>query len=163
MARRIGRGRRTGSPLAAARALTALSLVVALGACGGAGADEAAGDPAPATGTHGDADAGGEAVTLHLTAPAGAAASGFAQTDLEAPADTPFTIWFHNDDPGIPHNVQIFEGTSTEGSPVWAPEGNAVIVGPDEVTYEIPALPAGTYTFNCLPHPTTMVGTLTVG
>jgi plastocyanin len=137
----------------------ALALPVALGACGGAGAADAGGEPAPATGTH----AGGDAVTLHLTAPAGAASSGFAQTELDTPADTPFTIWFHNDDPGIPHNVQVFEGTSTEGAPVWAPEGNAVIVGPDEITYEIPALPRGTYTFNCLPHPATMVGTLTVG
>jgi hypothetical protein len=45
---------------------------------------------------------------------------------------------------------------------VWAPEGDAVITGPDEVDYVVPALAAGSYAYNCLTHPTTMVGTLTV-
>ncbi len=98
-----------------------------------------------------------------ITAPAGAANTGFAETSVRAPADTPFTIHFVNDDPGIPHNVQIFEGEEASGTPVWAPEGDELVTGPAEVDYEIPALPAGTYTFNCLAHPTTMVGTLTVG
>lgn len=99
---------------------------------------------------------------LTLTAPVGSSNTGFAETELSAPADTPFTIVFKNDDTGIPHNVQIFEGTDTTVPPVWAPEGNALINGVAEETYEIPALPAGTYTFNCFAHPATMVGTLTV-
>ncbi|HXF72896.1 MAG TPA: cupredoxin domain-containing protein [Actinomycetota bacterium] len=142
----------------------ALALVAAaslvLAACGGGGGGGAAGD--------GEGDDGGGAATgaptvVTITAPAGAANTGFAETAVSAPADTPFTIHFVNDDPGIPHNVQIFEGEDASGTPVWAPEGGELVTGPAEVDYEIPALPAGTYTFNCLAHPTTMVGTLTVG
>jgi plastocyanin len=99
---------------------------------------------------------------LTLTAPVGSSNTGFAETELSAPADTPFTIVFKNDDTGIPHNVQIFEGTDTTVTPVWAPADNALINGVAEETYEIPALPAGTYTYNCFAHPATMVGTLTV-
>lgn len=99
---------------------------------------------------------------LTLTAPVGSSNTGFAETELSAPADTPFTIVFKNEDTGIPHNVQIFEGTDTTVAPAWAPEGNALINGVAEETYEIPALAAGTYTFNCFAHPATMVGTLTV-
>ena len=50
----------------------------------------------------------------------------------------------------------------TSGTAVFAPEGNELITGPDTAVYEVPALAAGTYTYNCLSHPTTMVGTLTV-
>lgn len=99
---------------------------------------------------------------LTLTAPVGSSNTGYTEKELSAPADTPFTIVFKNDDTGIPHNVQIFEGTDTTVPPVWAPEGNALINGVAEETYEIPALPAGTYTYNCFAHPATMVGTLTV-
>jgi plastocyanin len=123
----------------------AMSLVAT--ACGGGG-DE------------GDGGGGGDGTTL--TAPAGAATDGFAEGELTAGADAAFTIHFVNDDPGVPHNVQIFEGTSTEDEPAWAPPGDATITGPDEVDYDVPALAAGAYTFNCLTHPTTMTGTLTI-
>ena len=105
----------------------------------------------------------GSADPLELTAPSGASVSGFEPTSLEVDADTAFTIRFSNEEEGVPHNVQIFEGSDTTGDPVWAPEGDAVITGPEEVDYRVPGLAAGTYTFNCLTHPTTMVGTLTVG
>lgn len=99
---------------------------------------------------------------LVLTAPVGSSNTGFAEKEISAPADTPFTILFKNDDGGIPHNVQIFEGTSTTGTLAWAPKDNALINGVAEETYEIPALAAGTYTYNCFAHPATMVGTLNV-
>lgn len=99
---------------------------------------------------------------LTLTAPVGSSNSGFAEKELSAPADTPFTIVFKNDDTGIPHNAQIFEGTDTTVTPVFAPANNELINGVAEVTYEVPALAAGTYTYNCFAHPATMVGTLTV-
>jgi len=99
---------------------------------------------------------------LTLTAPANAASTGFTEKTLSAPADTPFTIAFDNQDPGIPHNVTIYEGSSATGTPVFAPEDNALVTGPATETYEIPALAVGTYTFNCYVHPATMVGTLTV-
>lgn len=99
---------------------------------------------------------------LALTAPANAASTGFAEKTLSAPADTPFTLTFDNQDPGIPHNVMIYAGSSATGTPVFAPEGNALVTGPATETYEISALAGGTYTFNCYVHPATMVGTLTV-
>jgi plastocyanin len=38
-----------------------------------------------------------------------------------------------------------------------------MITGDDATMYQVPALPAGTYAFNCYAHPATMFGTLTVG
>jgi plastocyanin len=138
-----------------------------LAACGGGGGDTT--EPAPTTETSSSAPVSTDtetvpatSTTLELTAPTNSATTGFAETELSAPADTEFVIHFVNDDPGIPHNVQIFEGTETTGTPVFAPEDNELITGPDEVDYEIPALPAGTYTYNCVVHATAMVGTLTV-
>ena len=117
---------------------------------------------ATATDTSTETETTAPSTELTLTAPVGSSNTGFAEKELSAPADTPFTIMFKNDDTGIPHNVQIFEGTDTTVAPVWAPDGNALINGVAEETYEVPALAAGAYTFNCFAHPATMVGTLTV-
>ena len=95
---------------------------------------------------------GGETVTLKITA------SGIAfDTDtLEVPAGVPFKIEFANNDAGIPHNVAIHEGSPT-GSAVWTGE---IFNGVETRTYDVPALPAGTYGFVCTVHPN-MTGTLT--
>jgi len=87
------------------------------------------------------------------------AASGIAydQTDLTAPANTPFQIAFTNNDAGIPHNVSIHEGSPT-GTEVFK---GTIFTGVATQTYDVPALPAGTYSFVCSVHPN-MVGTLTV-
>lgn len=133
--------------------LTALAAVavLVLAACGGGGGSTATDtSSAPAV-----------TDTIVLTAPANSATTGFAETAITAPADTPFTIRFVNDDRGIPHNVQIFEGTDNSGTPVFAPADNALTTGPAETDYEIPALAAGTYTYDCVVHTTSMVGTLT--
>ncbi len=97
--------------------------------------------------------AAGTSVTLQLTA------SGIAydKTDLAAPANTPFSIVFANNDAGIPHNVSIHEGSPT-GTEVFKGE---IFNGVDTRTYAVPALPAGTYAFVCSVHPN-MTGTLTV-
>ena len=95
----------------------------------------------------------GASVTLALTA------SGIAYdtATLEAPADTPFRIAFTNNDAGIPHNVSIHRDSAT-GTEVFKGE---IFNGTDTRTYDVPALPAGTYTFVCSVHPN-MVGTLMV-
>jgi plastocyanin len=79
----------------------------------------------------------------------------FDKDTLSAPADTPFQIVFANNDAGIPHNVEIKQN----GQSVWLGE---IFNGVETRTYEVPALPAGTYEFICTVHPN-MAGTLTVG
>ena len=81
----------------------------------------------------------------------------FAPTALQAPADTPFKIDFDNQDPTIPHNVAIHEGSPT-GPEVFK---GAVFPGPAKETYDVPPLKAGAYAFICTVHPS-MTGTLTV-
>jgi cytochrome c oxidase subunit 2 len=81
----------------------------------------------------------------------------FEQTELQAPADTPFQIAFDNKDAGVPHNVAIHEGSPT-GPEIFQGE---IFPGPEIRTYDVPALPAGTYGFICTVHPN-MTGTLTV-
>jgi cytochrome c oxidase subunit 2 len=81
----------------------------------------------------------------------------FDKTELSAPADTPFQIEFDNQDPSIPHNVAIHEGSPT-GPEVFRGE---VFPGPAKRTYDVPPLPAGAYGFICSVHPN-MAGNLTV-
>ncbi len=78
-------------------------------------------------------------------------------SSLEVPANTPFAIEFTNNDPGIPHNVAI-HGDSPTGPELW--QGD-IVTGVTTITYQVAALPAGTYGFVCTVHPN-MTGTLTV-
>jgi plastocyanin len=78
---------------------------------------------------------------------------------LAVPADQDFTIAFDNQDPGVPHNVAIYD--SARGDKVLFK--GEVIFGPSKVTYAVPAQPAGTYQFRCDPHDETMLGTFVVG
>jgi len=96
----------------------------------------------------------GQSVTLKVTA----AGIAFDTASLEAPANTPFKIELVNNDAGVPHNVAIHEGSPT-GRELWRGE---LFAGVDTRTYEVPALPAGTYGFICTAHPNVMTGTLTV-
>ena len=75
-------------------------------------------------------------------------------TDVTVPADTPFVIAFDNQDAGIPHNVAISDASGVE---VFKGE---IINGVATVEYQVPALPAGEYTFICTVHPN-MTGTMT--
>ena len=103
----------------------AVVLATTLAACGGGDSDGGETDTATETETEAPDDGNGASTELTITAPVGASNSGFAETSLSVPADTPFTITFNNEDDGIPHNVQIFEGDDTSGTPVFAPEGTS--------------------------------------
>jgi plastocyanin len=74
---------------------------------------------------------------------------------LDAPAGQAFVLEFANNDPGIPHNVEIKDAT---GASVFKGQ---IITGPAKASYQVPALPAGSYMFLCDVHPN-MTGTLTV-
>jgi plastocyanin/cytochrome c553 len=100
------------------------------------------------------AASGGAAETVLQLAAANIA---YDQTDLTAPAGVPFQIAFTNNDAGIPHNVSIHQGSPT-GTEVFK---GAIFTGVATQTYDVPALPAGTYSFVCSVHPN-MTGTLTV-
>ncbi len=122
---------------------------------GGPGAPSGAASAAPSGGPAGSpAASGGAAETVLQLAAANIA---YDQTDLTAPAGVPFQIAFTNNDAGIPHNVSIHEGSPT-GTEVFK---GTIFTGVATQTYDVPALPAGTYSFVCSVHPN-MVGTLTV-
>ena len=106
---------------------------------GGSGAPPPSGEPLP------DAD-----VVIHALNIA------FTEASVEAPADAPFTIAFDNQDAGVPHNVEIRDAG---GATAFNGE---IFNGVEARVYDVPALPAGSYTFVCSVHPN-MTGTLTAG
>ena len=77
----------------------------------------------------------------------------FNPTEVSAPADAAFEIVFDNQE-GAPHNMKISDSTGAE---VFKGE----IVTNQKVTYQVPALAAGSYPFICEVHPD-MKGTITV-
>ena len=78
----------------------------------------------------------------------------FSPTSITAPADEAFQIVLDNQD-SAPHNIAIKDAAGAE---VFKGE----IVSQTQVTNDIPALAAGSYTFWCEVHPE-MTGTLTAG
>jgi plastocyanin len=74
---------------------------------------------------------------------------------LKAPAGQAFVLEFDNNDPGIPHNVEIKDAA---GMSLFKGQ---IITGPAKISYQVPALPAGSYMFQCDVHPN-MTGTLVV-
>ena len=83
----------------------------------------------------------------------------FEQTLFELPADTASQLRFHNMDVGIPHNIAIHEGSADAVGPeLWQGE---IFNGDETKLYELPAFPAGSYSFVCTVHPN-MVGDVVV-
>ncbi len=79
----------------------------------------------------------------------------FTTQNVTAPAGTAFTLEFRNQDAGIPHDVQIKDGSGAE---VFKTD---IVTGVADKSYEVGPLQPGTFTFVCTVHPN-MTGTLTV-
>ena len=78
----------------------------------------------------------------------------FDQATLTVPADKPFKLAFVNNDAGTPHNVEFKDASGA------LPFKGEIFNGVATKVYDVPALPAGTYTFMCVVHPN-MTGTAT--
>jgi plastocyanin len=74
----------------------------------------------------------------------------FEPTSLSAPAGEPFTLQFHNQDAGTPHDVDIFDNPELSGAPVFDGE---VVTGVRQVGYMVESLSPGPYAFRCSIHP----------
>ena len=81
----------------------------------------------------------------------------FNTASLSTAAGKPFSIHLDNQDNGIPHDVDILDSSGKKLV------DNKDFPGPAARDYAIPALPAGSYKFECSVHPQSMNGTLTVG
>ena len=115
-------------------------LAAVLAACSGASAAPETTSQPPAGGNTGDA------VTVVAKDIA------FKNPDITVTAGAPVQIVLDNQD-GAPHNMAI---SDANGQGVFKGE----IVSNSKVTYNVPALAAGTYTFICEVHPN-MKGTIT--
>jgi mono/diheme cytochrome c family protein/plastocyanin len=97
------------------------------------------------------------APVVTVAAPEGAASTGFEPTELDAKADTAFTLEFDNQDSTAPHNFVLKDPSGADVSI----GDTAPFSGPAKKSFAVPALAAGKYSFLCAVHPTTMTGTLT--
>ena len=118
-------------------ALGMVALAAVLAACGGTSAAET--PSAPSGATAGDATIVAKDIK-------------FQQPQVAVKAGAPLAVVFVNQD-GAPHNIKISDAAGKE---VFKGD----IVSNATVTYQVPALAAGTYTFICEVHPD-MNGTIT--
>jgi plastocyanin len=100
-------------------------------------------------------------VVLIVTAPVGAATTGFQPNTLDTVSGKPFTLIFDNQDNTAPHNL-ILEKPDASANIAVTGDSTAFFTGPGKRTYQVPALDPGTYPFLCQVHANTMKGTLTV-
>ena len=117
-------------------------LVAAAAACGGGGDD--GGEAASCT-------PGGTRLTVE------AKGLEYDRECLAAPADTAFTVELRNED-SLPHDVAITRDRAS-GQDVFR---GATLTKRGRITYEVPALAAGTYVFYCSIHPEQMNGRFVV-
>ncbi|MGI8426999.1 MAG: cupredoxin domain-containing protein [Actinomycetota bacterium] len=83
----------------------------------------------------------------------------FDKSCLGVPADQAFTVAFNNKE-AVPHNFEILK--SHGSSKVIFPAQQPPLTGPGDITYQVPALKAGTFHFHCSIHPDTMQGVFVV-
>jgi plastocyanin len=131
----------------------------ASGAPSASPAPSAAATPAPSASTSVPASGGAGGTVLTVTAPDGAATSGFDPKTLEGPANAPFTVVFDNEDTTTgPHNWVLKDPAGTKVDI----GDTSFFTGPAKKEYQIPALAPGDYPFMCEVHPAAMTGTLTI-
>jgi plastocyanin len=102
-----------------------------------------------------------DGTSLQITAPVGAAASGFDMNCLAVKAGQAFSVDFVNNDQNV-HNFAIFTDSTAATRLGGAPTGGDIVAPGASTTYQVKALDAGTYFFHCDIHPTTMTGTFIV-
>ena len=117
-----------------------LSLAAVLAACSGASADPGTKTPVPAGSPTGN--------TVGVVAKD----MQFSPTTITVAASSPVQLAFDNRE-GAPHNIAISDAS---GKSMFKGE----IVSSKAVTYQVPALAAGAFTFICEVHPD-MKGTIT--
>jgi Cupredoxin-like domain len=86
----------------------------------------------------------------------------FSTSCLAAPANKAFTILFNNQDANTPHNVAIFSADPTSHPDAKVLFRGDLVTGVASSTYQVAAIPAGSYFFHCDVHPTIMTGTFVV-
>ena len=160
-------------PIAAISLLAVALLLSACAASQAPGWTFAPPTPAPSAGPSSSADASAAASTAASAAASSDASSAvpstgsnvvgitalnvaWTQNEVSAPGNAAFTIHFDNQDASTPHNIVIKDGSG------MAMFTGALVTGPAQVDYAVPALAPGKYTFVCSVH-TTMIGNLTVG
>jgi len=99
----------------------------------------------------------GEGFVATLAAPPGASVDGFSPSQLSVPSGEPVSIEFDNQDPGIQHNVVVFDGQDDSAPTLVA---GTIITGVAKESVDLEPLTAGSYFFHCEVHPTTMTGTI---
>jgi plastocyanin len=109
----------------------------------------------PASGGPSGAPPGGAGGGLQLTAKS----LKFGASELQAKSGGRITIHFVNQDPQIPHNVVVFNGSGPTSPVLFS---GPAVTGPGATDYSFAAPPPGRYFFHCQFHPTTMTGTLVV-
>jgi plastocyanin len=145
-----------GWTYAPAPSVTPAASSAASGSPAASGSTPPASQPVPSSAATGSPAASadtGTTVTVVATVP-----TQFDTTELTAPADQPFTLVFDNQDATVVHNVVL---QNPDQSPVDIGD-TTPFLGPEQRSYDVPALAAGAYPFLCQVHPTTMTGTLTV-
>ena len=127
--------------------LAVLGVVLALGACGGSD------DP-----TMGGASANASCVPGGDRLVVSSQDIKFDPECLAAPADRPFSIVFANKE-NLPHDIDVVKADDSSQKLF----DGEIFSGRKTVTYQVPPLPPGRYTFECSVHRAQMHGTLRVG